>query len=101
MSKSTEPSAPTAPRPTSLVPTGIALRFEEVTVQKEPASPVYFEHSFVTWRIPLRGAEASAGTATVRPNAASASTAYRVLNMRTASLVGGDAIDAARLGRHP
>jgi hypothetical protein len=32
--------------------------FEDVIVQNEPAAPVYSEHSFVTWRAPLRGADA-------------------------------------------
>jgi len=36
-------------------PTSIAFRLDEVTVQKEPAWPVYSEHSFVTCRAPLRG----------------------------------------------
>src|SRR6266567_4529001 len=38
-------------------PTLIALRFEDVIVQKEPAAPVYCEHSFVTRSSPLRGEE--------------------------------------------
>jgi hypothetical protein len=33
----------------------IALRFEDVIVQNDPAGPSYCEHSFVTWRAPLRG----------------------------------------------
>src|SRR4026208_1782848 len=94
MSRAPEPSAPTAPRPTSLVPTGNALRFEEVTVQKEPASPVYCEHSFVRWRIPLRGAEASAGTARMRPSTTSASNAYRILSMTAPSPALRHAVDA-------
>jgi hypothetical protein len=36
-------------------PTSIASRFDEVIVQKPPARRVYSEHSFVTWRAPLRG----------------------------------------------
>ena len=31
------------------------VRFEDVIVQKEPAAPVYCEHSFVTWRSPFLG----------------------------------------------
>src|SRR6266513_731314 len=38
----------------TLVPTLMALRFEDVIVQKPPASRVYCEHSFVTWSAPLR-----------------------------------------------
>src|SRR5918992_4556356 len=37
------------------MPRLIALMFDEVIVQKEPAWPLYCEHSFVTWRVPLRG----------------------------------------------
>ena len=32
----------------------IALMFDEVIVQNEPTVPLYSEHSFVTWRAPLR-----------------------------------------------
>src|SRR5437016_13205733 len=32
----------------------MSLRFEDVIVQKPPASRVYCEHSFVTWSAPLR-----------------------------------------------
>ena len=39
-------------------PTVIALRFEDVIVQKPPARPVAFEQSFVTWRAPLRREDA-------------------------------------------
>src|SRR5213080_4064398 len=39
----------------TLVPTLMALRFEDVIVQKPPARRVYCEHSFVTWSAPLRG----------------------------------------------
>jgi len=40
------------------------LTFEDLIVQKEPAPPVYPEHSFVTWRSPLRGdADNEAATA--------------------------------------
>src|ERR1700680_1560741 len=49
-------------RATSLEPTGIALRFEDVIVQKESARPVYCEHSFVRWSSPLR-ADADTGDA--------------------------------------
>src|SRR5438046_2383328 len=39
--------------------------FEDVNVQKEPARPVYCEHSFLTCRAPLRGvADANGATAT-------------------------------------
>src|SRR5207344_2416789 len=37
-------------------PTGIASKFEDAIVQKEPASPVYSEHSFVTYSVSFRGA---------------------------------------------
>ncbi len=40
-------------RANSLEPTVIAFRFDMVIVQKEPARPVYTEHSFVRWRAPL------------------------------------------------
>src|SRR4030095_10935303 len=36
----------------------MALTFEEVMVQKAPGAPVYSEHSLVTRRSPLRGADA-------------------------------------------
>src|SRR5438105_12349443 len=36
-------------------PTSIAFRLDDVIVQKEPAWPLYCEHSFVAWRAPLRG----------------------------------------------
>src|SRR5919201_2163993 len=35
-------------------PTSIAFRLDDVIVQKEPAWPLYCEHSFVAWRAPLR-----------------------------------------------
>src|SRR5690349_1040789 len=38
----------------------MASRFEAVTVQKLPASPVYAEHSLVTTSLPLRAADAEA-----------------------------------------
>jgi hypothetical protein len=38
--------------------------FEDVNVQKEPARPVYCEHSFVTFRAPLRGVADANGAAT-------------------------------------
>src|SRR5687768_2128503 len=37
----------------------MALRFETVTVQWSPAWPVYVEHSFVSWKSPLRGEDAA------------------------------------------
>src|SRR4029077_13329750 len=46
--------APAAFAYTTLEPTPICFTFEDVIVQNEPASPVYSEHSFVTWRAPLR-----------------------------------------------
>ena len=36
-------------------PTSIAFRLDDVIVQKEPAWPLYWEHSLVAWRAPLRG----------------------------------------------
>jgi len=36
----------------------IAGRLEDVNVQKEPAWPLYTEHSFVTWRCPFRAEDA-------------------------------------------
>jgi hypothetical protein len=41
-------------RATSVEPTGMAVRFEDVIVQKESARPVYCEHSFVRLSSPLR-----------------------------------------------
>src|SRR6187431_501481 len=38
----------------------MALTLDEVIVQKEPARPVYCEHSFVTWSSPVRGEADSA-----------------------------------------
>ena len=40
---------------------------EAVIVPKEPARPVYSEHSFVSWRAPLRADAADVG-ATARPS---------------------------------
>jgi hypothetical protein len=36
----------------------ISGRFEDVIVQKVPGMPVFCEHSFVTWRAPLRPEDA-------------------------------------------
>jgi hypothetical protein len=44
-----------------LDPTTISGRFEEVTTQKEPGSPVFPEQSFITWRSPLRAEAADTG----------------------------------------
>jgi hypothetical protein len=41
-----------------LEPTSISVTSEDVIVQTSPAWPVYSEHSFVTWRSPLRGKDA-------------------------------------------
>ena len=35
-------------------PVVAAAGFEDVIVQKDPAAPVYCEHSFVTWSCPFR-----------------------------------------------
>ena len=42
-----------------LEPTSIAARFEDVIVQNVPFVPSNCEHSFVTWRAPLRGKDAA------------------------------------------
>src|SRR4029450_9770859 len=39
----------------TLEPTSMASTFEDVIVQNWPARPAFCEHSFVTWRSPLRG----------------------------------------------
>ena len=36
----------------------ISATFDDVIVQKEPAAPMYFEHSFVTWRSLSRSEDA-------------------------------------------
>ena len=40
----------------------IALMLEDVNVQKEPAWPVYSEHSLAIWKAPSPGEAATAGT---------------------------------------
>jgi hypothetical protein len=56
MSVSSPRSAVAASLYTTLEPGGIASKFEDAIVQKEPASPVYSEHSFSTCRVPVRWA---------------------------------------------
>jgi hypothetical protein len=44
-------------------PTGIARRFDELIVQKEPAWPVYPKQFFVIWRCPCPTGDADVETA--------------------------------------
>jgi len=48
---------------TTLEPTSIAARLEDVIVQNVPFVPSYCEHSYVTWRVPIRVEDAAAEAA--------------------------------------
>jgi hypothetical protein len=70
-------------------PGSIALMFDEVKVQNDPACPVYSEHSFVTWRSPLRGEAATAGASPASDRIADAITmTIRVERIRCPSARG-------------
>src|SRR5450759_2848391 len=67
-------------------PTGIALRFEEMIVQKPPDLCVYSWHSFVTWRSPLRGEAAEADGTRTASNAIVAPTTRSLRTERISNL---------------
>ena len=52
--------------------------FEDVIVQNEPAVPSYCEHSFVTWRAPLRSVELAEPAVATTPAAATAKTSSKM-----------------------
>src|SRR5712691_3793494 len=76
----------------TLEPASISLRVEDVIVQKSPAWPVYAEHSFSTWIVPLLGKDAED-----KPSVASCfgPVVSEQTVMTTEAMAGGDEKSAA------